>query len=408
VIGLDEAELLLWPSSTYLLKEERLEELRGALAAFRAAGPRGPEVDGLRRVLMQQELWAAFDWAFDSIRAKEGAQSAALSELARELAAVLALSAPTSAELDALADNLAAADASALHPAQHDANDPQQPFLPRGLSSYEGEWIYLRDGTSVGPLAVQHSAVHGGRAGFGVAVRLPAGREATIAWLQELPSHGVSCEDATCGWLPEYASRVHEHLDPDRMHVPPGTQVALVQRALAISDRGELRQTPLVQRVQLRAYLPIPKVPEPVPVPPFEQPEGWPWQAFSEHNLKPSKLLAGEAGGLVALRRGEQAHSFLGSHGDDIDLHAYESPGGSRSGRLDACVMCHGAVGLAGVNSYTGFASGPGSQLQVPLRDLPRLLVPASEEVVAGNAVEFKRARSDWGALWAWGWGARR
>jgi hypothetical protein len=36
------------------------------------------------------------------------------------------------------------------------------------------------------------------------------------------------------------------------------------------------------------------------------------------------------------------------------------------------------------------------------------LLVPASEEVVAGNAVEFKRARSDWGALWAWGWAARR
>jgi hypothetical protein len=405
VVGLDEVELLLWPGSTYLLEEARLKELRAALAAFRGAGPRGPEVDGLRRVLMQQELWAAFDWSFERIRATEGAQSVALNDLARELAAVLALSAPTAAELEALPDNLSAAEAAALVPAYADEVDPQIPFLPRGLSSFDGGWVYVRDGSTIGPLALTHSLVHNGRAAFGVAVRLPEGRNSTLVWLETLPSTGVSCTGSTCGLILEEHGRAHTHL-PALPAVPPGTQVALVQRALAFDDHGTLRLTPLVQRIQVRAFMDLPK--SAASLKPFEQPEGWPWQAVTEHDLKPSRLLAGEAGGLVALHRGEQAHSFLGSHGDDVELELYAEAGSSRFGRLDSCVGCHGAIGLASVNSYTGIFTGPGGQYQGPLRVLPRALVPASEAVVAGNAVEFKRALSDWGALWAWGFGEPR
>jgi hypothetical protein len=405
VVGLDEVELLLWPSSTYLLEEARLKELRAALAAFREAGTRGPEVDGVRRVLMQQELWAAFDWAFGRIRATEGPESAAMNGLARELATVLALSAPTAAELGALPDNLTAAETAALVPAYADEVDLQIPFLPRGLSSFDGDWVYVRDGSTIGPLAQAHSLVHGGRAGFGVAVRLPEGRNSTLVWLETLPSTGVSCTGSTCGLILEEHGRAHTHL-PALPAVPPGTQVALVQRALAFDDHGTLRLTPLVQRIQVRTFMDLPK--SAASLNPFEPPEGWPWQAVTEHDLKPSLLLAGEAGGLVALHRGERAHSFLGSHGDDVDLETYVDPGSSRFGRLDTCVGCHGAIGLASVNSYTGIMTGPSNQAMAPMRALPRPLVPSSEEVVAGNAVEFKRERADWGALWAWGWGERR
>lgn len=406
VVGLDEAELLLWYDSTYLLQEARQAELRLAFEAFRAAGPRGPEVDGLRRVLLQQELWAAFDWAFAHSHWPASEDHDQTLAFARELAEVLALSAPTAAELDGLTSNLDADDSVRSIPLEPDASDAQRPFLPKGLGSDDGAWVYVRDGTGGLPLARLHCEVLAGRSQFGIALQLPGGREATRAWIESLPASGVRCDGASCSPMPHEPPREHEHLDRSRVHVPAGTMVALVQRALAFDDRGVLRVTPLVLRVQVRAYFAIPEDVDQIPL--FSEPEGWPWQAFAEHRLVPSRWLAGSAGNLVALQRGESAYTLIGVHGDQIE-HAEPARGGERPfGRLDACISCHGAIGLASLNSYTGIMSGPNTQLDVRLPSLPRALVPADDETLSLGAVVFKRSRSDWGALWAWGWGAQR
>jgi hypothetical protein len=406
VVGLDEAELLLWPDSDYVLEEERLKELRAALAAFRAAGPRGPEVDALRRVLMQQELWATFDWAFARTFWTNGEQASTLTELAREIAAALAHTAPTAAEIASLPDSLAAAEAAGSVPTEPDLSDPQRPFLPRGLASGTDEFVYVRNGTSAEPLAQVHATARDGRELFGVALRLPAGRDATLAWIAKLPTSGTRCDGAICGPIFDAPNRLHEHLDPAHVALPPGTMVALVQRALAFDDKGMLHATRLALRVQVRTYLALPE--DIASVSRYEQPPGFPWQAVSEHALVPSRLLAGEGGCFVALQRGESAYFFVASHGDPIEHYVPASPEMSRFGRLDSCMLCHGAVGLASVNSYTGIMSGPNTQGDVPLIELPRSFVPADEEALAVSAAVFKRARSDWGALWAWGWGARQ
>jgi len=397
VAGLDEVDLLLWPSSTYLLEPERRAELEAGLDAFLAAGPRAGEASVLRRVLLQQKLWAAFDWAFARAQSASGEDARALRALARRLAEALVLAAPTGEELATLASNLEAAEREGGWPADPDADRTARPFLPRGLGDEAGEWVVLEDPRGPGPLAAAHAAVFGGRSLFRVALRAQGGREAALALLADLPAAGIRCDDVACAPPPGGRGRPHLHLDPALRPPPAGTQVALVRQALAFDDRGQLVATPLVLGVQVRAFL---ATPEDTSAVPWDPPAGWPWQARAELVLVPSLLLAGEHGGLSAIAPDEPGFRLLGAHGDQVEELAHHP--GPRRALLDSCVACHGAVGWPSVNVYTGFASGPGTQLDAPLASLPRGLAPGNGAGNAARALAFKRARADWGALWAW------
>jgi hypothetical protein len=408
VVGLDEPELLLWPSSGYLIEEGRMHEICSALEAFAAAGSRGPEVDVRARVLLQQELWAAFDWGVAWPPHPFQKDAAPVGELASKLAAVIAISAPSSCELDGLTDNLAAAEAAGLVPLAANPDDPKAPFLPPGLSAEDGGWVYVADPGGKDLLATQHSDAHGGRASFDVAVRVPGGREATLGWLGSLGTV-AACDGAQCSASVDplgggpVARPTHYHLPTSA--IPAGTHFALVQRALAFDDRGELRRTPLVQRVLLRAFHTIPQLDEPIHV---RMPNDWPWQSNAELVLRPSLLLAGKRGGLVPIERGETAFSLLSARSllegsvDEVDHHVDLS----RHKHLDTCHSCHHETGLASVNSYTGTIAASWSYVfsgfeVFGLSAPPRELVPAPDEQRARSAVEFKRNRSDWSALQA-------
>jgi hypothetical protein len=394
-VGLDQADPLLWPDSEFLLEPARSAELQEALADFVAAGAESWIDAPLPRVLMQQDLWAVFDWAC----APHGAEDPqARRELARALVPALARVAPTAEALEALPDNLALDVVAWRGPRAADPDQPQRPFLP------DADWVLLGDlDDGFEPLARQHAEVFGGRSAFEVRIAVPGGREATLAWLATLRGHPAptrSCSGSTCGRFDEPAGTHHTHLSADLPAPPPGTLVSLVRRALAFDDRGGLHVTRLVKGVQLRAFLDMPE--GAVRSAPWEPLPGWPWQAVAELELRPGALLAGEAGGLRPIGPGEHAYRFLGTHGDEI-AHAaedFDAPGGR--GHLDTCIGCHGAAGMLAFNSYTGFASGPGTQLELSVPRAPRRLGERNSAIQAAQALAFERRRFAWGVLWAW------
>ena len=80
---------------------------------------------------------------------------------------------------------------------------------------------------------------------------------------------------------------------------PPGTQVALVRRALLIDETGDIVLSPLTESIQLRHFY------------------GEDAQAFFKFKLSRAFLFAGEAGGLRPLGPNEKEFDFFGSRGFD-------------------------------------------------------------------------------------------
>jgi hypothetical protein len=62
VFGLDELDPLLWPSSTYLLTEPRIERLREMLDEFLFTSGEQLISDPVKRICFQHDLWAMYDW----------------------------------------------------------------------------------------------------------------------------------------------------------------------------------------------------------------------------------------------------------------------------------------------------------------------------------------------------------
>lgn len=404
-VGLEESDLLLWPGSTYLLEDERIEELLVALEAFAAAEGDGWIDAPLARVLMQQDLWQAFDWCVAGLSEEPASWSldeGRLAEqprrrLARALARALARGAPTADALAGLPDNLAEAVEAWQGARAPDAARPREPFLP------DVEWVRLGDASGrAAPLAILHAETFAGRAAFEVRVAVPGGRAATLAWLATLSDSGegtVACDGSACGAFDERAGKHHLHLSPGQPPPPPGTVVALVRRMVAFDEAGQLHVTPLVESVQLRGFLEAPE--DALDARPWEPPAGWPWQAVAEFELEPARLLAGAAGGLRPIRPGEHAFVFLGSHGDPF-AHLPDDFDAAGAGRhLDSCVACHGIVGALSLVSFTRIASGPGTQLSVPLREFPPRLVEVDARADEARTLRFKRERFDWGLLWS-------
>lgn len=385
-------DLPLWPDSRYLLEPARHAELLEALVV--AAGEQTLE-DPLRAVCLQQELWAAHDWAV-AAPGDSAAEASAREELAAALARTLAELAPAAAELARLPDLLAAAESAGTLAREADPLAPRQPFLPPDLGRPDGPWLQLAaEDRAAAPLASAHATAFAGRSAFEVHLRLPGGREAASEWLARLRASDVTvpCRDTWCA-DPGSEGLPHEHIARDLPALPTGSAVALVRRALAIDDRGELHVTALVQSVQVRAFLAVPE--GGASLPDFaEPPAGWPWQALCELELELDRSSAAAPARL----RPVEAHDPLRFD----PLGAYGDPSHAMRGvpreRLDTCVACHGNVGLASVNSFTGFSTGPGTQFRLPLRDPPRPLSVADAQASRRAALEFKRARDDWRAL---------
>ncbi|MCI0588267.1 MAG: hypothetical protein L0323_15665 [Planctomycetes bacterium] len=383
--GVDDLDPLLWPQSRYLLEEPAFSRAVSALDAFLATNAERLFPDPLKRVVLQRDLWAIFDWLASVSRESEPRAA----ELAKQIARAMRRVALSSEEIRSLPHNYDAAVASGAFPPGPTAGERSEPFLGPGLLDLDGSWVRLaQEGPE--PLAPSHLHHVDGRSLFLVCLRLPGGREATVQYLRKLRD------------FPE--PLVHEgerrRLNPSLPQFPPGTAVALLRRTLAIDDQGRLTTTPVTESVQVRLFRSIEN-----PAPEFGcDGELFPFQEVFEFDLSRERLFAGVAGGLRAVGREEKRFARLGTHGND-PLERPFFPGQERGfPLLQRCGSCHAQPGIFSVNSFTRISTGPGTILDVEAREVPRRLHPAEPRFPEGYDFRWKEGRASFGylrGLWA-------
>lgn len=322
---------LLYRGGTFLIEGESHREALAELDRFLAA--EGSEKVGVaRRVFLQRDLWAAFDyaaWYPDDWVFKSKHEPAAIA-LRSKLAKAIGRLAASDRELAALPDNYAAAVKSKRFAVDHDPKHPERPFLPPDLFDADGPWVRFHEDTG-DPMTPQHFEGAGGRAAHLVYIRLPGGRAATDRYVTELRG----------GKLAPGQSR-----RPAVEQFPEGTMVAMVRRALAVDSGVKVRPTPLTELVQIRVYRKIPGAAE------DSSRTAHGDQDVYEFVLDRAALFAG-GHGLRAVAPDEPAEPLFGrTFGDPVRLSPpTPDPEARPMTQLRTCTGCHQSPGVHSVLS---------------------------------------------------------
>lgn len=175
--GADALDPPLWPGTRhFLLTGDSHETALACLDEFLINHAEHAIEDPLKHALLQRSLWAVFDWAAAGDPPRERR------DLEVRLAKVVRRLAVTQKQARALPDSYAAAAASSQFATAYDPRNPPQPFLPTDLLRPNGPWRCISS-FSEEPTASVHFS---GRSRFLVFMRLPGGRDATLAYVAGL------------------------------------------------------------------------------------------------------------------------------------------------------------------------------------------------------------------------------
>jgi len=312
--GADSLDPLLWYQTHNLLTGESHRLALADLDEFLRTHAEREIQDPLERAVFQRDLWAVFDWA-----AAGDNYPRERHELEARLAQVIRRVALTPEQIRALPDTYSEAAAGRL------------PLLPPDLFTAGGPWVCL-SAWSDQPTAAVHFT---GRSRFLVFMRLPGGRDATLAYVRELRSAHELPLTGPDG----------RFLNLKLAQFPAGTEVALVRQAILIDSERRLAPTSLTESVQLRVYRTI------TPGNTFMNFINGPSshdQDFFEFRMSRPELFARHSGGLVAVAPRETEFATFSTHG----LDDFESV--HREGRgiiLERCRACHVDSGIHSVQS---------------------------------------------------------
>lgn len=185
------------------------------------------------------------------------------------------------------------------------------------------------------PTAIAHFS---GRSRFLVFMRLPDGRDTTLAYIHKLRS---------CSEPPLLnSSSPSRRLNLALPQFPEGTMVALVRQMMVIDDQGKLTPTALTESVQLRVYHAITPGTEYMNY--INGPSSHD-QDFFEFRIRRQDLFARHSVGLDAVHPGETEFATFSTHGAD----AFESttPSDQKGVILEGCRGCHSDSGIHSVQS---------------------------------------------------------
>jgi hypothetical protein len=362
-----EAPLAFDPAGEYearLLTGETYQNTLKALDDFLVHNAAKAIKTPVKRAILQSELWATFDQVSDGTGEKQAERRA----IARRCAAIIKRLSLSDAEIAALPDSYAATVNNKTFPADYDPAHRENAFLPADLLQENGPWVMLSSSDTFQPAAIQHVKAAQGRAVFYVLVRLPAGRQATLAYLKELayfPQPYV--------WNEMYKAYPYARspfsLNKNLPQFPPGTQVALVRRMLLTDSRGDLTVTPITENIQLRVYVKNP----------WEAQFGTSGnQDFYELQLTPGDLFKG-AGGLRVSNEERPASRLM------FAKAALFSLGSSN------CNNCHNGPGVLSLNTYThAFAD---------TRPLTPWFEPSTMSWQNTHTLNWKKRDYTWGLL---------
>jgi hypothetical protein len=307
--------------------------------------------------------------------------------------------------MDTLPDNYAAAVAAKVFPAKHDPSASDKAFLPPDLLAAGGPWVILG---AEGLAAPNHVHFVRGRSAFFVLMNLPQGRKATLAYLEKLNGFPNPLTPQSAAERNGHVASKHGPLlNPDLPQFPAGTQFALVRQMMLMDDRGKIRPTRIIENVQLRVFLDVPRT-EDLPAERRNASDDvlrkrqMAKNDFYEFQLRRKDVFAGKAGGLHAIKSDEQVFSLYSAADEDIfekrpeDLTRRQPEEGRARGQplvatenlrsSHSCNACHGqGPGIHGVLSYR----------RVPPPELMESTRRDQEEL----AMDWKLHRSDWGIL---------
>jgi hypothetical protein len=411
--GQDRLEPLLWGGSKHLLEGESHKRAVALLAEFLKNKREKLVEDPLKRAVLQRDLWLLFNWLeadhshFYEPALKPDEVRSARDRLRRPLATVIGRLTLTPEQIQKLPDNYAAAVASGEFPKRFDPEHPDKSYLPADLFEADGPWVCV--GRPDGPIAPAHLSDNGTNvftnSAFLLFLRLPAGRTATVKYLNHLRAFDqpVLVEAKDAGKRPE------KYLpNPKLPPLPVGTEMALVRRALLIAAPNTPTASALTESVQLRVYREVPELTVQNLTAALDDGteanrRAHSWQSFHEFRLNRSLLFAGRAGGLRAIDPDERDFitPFNLWYLDEFENGEFGQRDRSFSERSQValkqeCFQCHSLPGVSSFNSYfnhrvhlhdTDTSARPFSLSEMPVSE------------VAGAAVKWKVGRPNWTAL---------
>jgi hypothetical protein len=335
----------------------------------------------LRRALLLNDVWAAFDLTNTPVVGAEGVS------LRRRLARVIGRLRMQTPQIASLPDNYAQAVASTAFAADFDPDHPERAFLPPDLLDPNGQWVEIgADGQ--GAVAPFHIQMLSGRSLFRIFIRCPGGRQATLAYLETLNVYPTPWELNPQDIGTRYPDHTRIRMRPLLLNhatpqFPPGTIVALVRQMMVINDELQPVPTPITQKVQFRVFKDTGEAGRIQTRGDFNS-----QQLVYELIMRRRDLLAGEKGGFHAVRSDEAEYQLTTlPMGVTRDAHLRGVV------VLSTCERCHTANGIFSVNTY-GRTFSPAAA-----NDNPQLL-PATSVGYQGNATAYwKTTQFNWGVL---------
>jgi hypothetical protein len=324
----NESSPAIFSESEFPFGDKTYKKFSAALDAFGALPQTKIEAySDVKRALLQRHLWKLFDvtpphrWidpqtgAHRVLNRNHSDRRAAVQPKIASLIQRLAL---TRERILMLPNTLAATVKSGGFALRHDPTDQFEPFLPADLYSKESSWVCIGTDETI-PVDLHVERVKW-RSAFYSFIRLPKGRPETL----------------------EYIENAHS-----KEQFPVGTQVALIEQAFLISDKGELILSPLIVSTSLRAYLIVNL--SVVHARPAAT------QCVAEFVMQPRQLMQGNAV-MKAMdpieHRFEASEKFICQDTRD----PFETGRIPPRTRLNSCVKCHSR---AAIITKSGAGSGP-------------------------------------------------
>ena len=327
--GADALDPLLWSETQHLLSGDSHRRALACLDVFLRSHAERADQNPLKRAILQRDLWTLFDWVVAGNTLPQQRQ-----ELEVPLAEAIRRLAITPEQVRTLPNTYSEAVATQQFARAYDPQNPRQPFLPPELFRSNGPWVCI-SAYSYEPTAIAHFS---GRSRFLVFMRLPGGRDATLAYIHKLRS---SSEPPL----------LRSGSGPNLLNLalpqfPVGTMVALVRQMIVIDNRGKLTPSNMTESVQLRVYHAISpgmKYMNFINGPSSRD------QDFVEFRMSRPELFAHHNGGLRALHAEETEFATFSTHG--VDAFESTTPLMQQEVILDRCRACHSDSGIHSVQS---------------------------------------------------------
>jgi len=382
--GLDELDILYWARTTNLLAGASHQQAISVLDEF--IGTHGENLihNPLKRALLQRDLWELFDWSTGY--ASSPNEKLARRELQSRLAIAIRRLALTTNEIATLPDNYAR------------TTKISAPDLPAGLNQSNSDWLGVSDQND-GLTVPTHVASFRGHSTFQVLVHFPEGRQAAIAYLDQLHrfEHVWIYVTNDSPFVTTNEHREVLSLNPNLPQFPTNTDWALVRRMSVIDTDGNIQPTAIMESVQMRRYYTFTNR--------MITNSGGGVNSITPQYCYEFQMNRRQNCELREFGQNEKDFNFVHFMGMGFDQFEYTSRNASnevevldsaklQSVTLNTCMQCHSAPGLFSVNSYTRFLSFFSESPQRPAN-----LTPLDSNREIENTISWKQRQFDWGLL---------